>query len=155
MTALLLASSITPPVVSQTLVALIKRDHLISQLAEARSEFETLATRRVRGDDPRLENFWDDAHEISRDHEWCEVYDRIVEAMRGPERYQESDYDVTVTVSLLIDVPYTVRATSADSARDVAYDSFETADAIEYMRSYGNTAYNNVRDIDIQEVEVD
>lgn len=154
MTALLLASSITPPVVSQTLVALSKRDHLLAQLADARAEFETLAMRRVRGDDPRLESFWEDAHQISRDEDWCEVYDRIVEAMRGPERNQEDDYDVSVTVSVTIEVPYSVRATSADTARDVTYDSFDSSDIIEYIRTNGHDAFDNIDDYHVQEVEV-
>ena len=133
----------------------------LAQLSELRTQRDSLAatadrlTRgQLRGDDPRLISFWQEAHDVSIEEDWCEVYDRIVSAMRGPERVQEAEFEVAVEVSVRVPVTIyrTVMARNEDDACDTVIDDIGSTDVSDAMNE--ETFVGAELDWDIEESRI-
>jgi len=112
----------------------------VETIASLRTEVDNLRYAQVKGDDPRLSDFWAQAQELANNANHCDVFDQIAEALGGPRRTRE--YTVTVSVSGYITIE--VEATDIDDAIEQAKESYRWGRSIDFgeLESIDEDWYN-------------
>lgn len=111
----------------RALAALRRREvDLSREVATLREEAERLRTAQIKGSDPRLREFWEEAQEAATRADYCEVFDRLADELGGPTRYVE----VEVTVNILH--TFTARM----SRSEYADGDFSNLDPSDYIDRY-------------------
>jgi hypothetical protein len=100
---------------------LVLRDDTIRSL---KTEVDSLRYTQIKGDDPRLSDFWAEAQELATRANHCEVYDDIAEALGGPRRIREYSVTVSVPVTVWVTMSTAVEASDETEAEEYAYDNF-------------------------------
>lgn len=100
---------------------LVLRDDTIQSL---QTEVNSLRFTQIKGDDPRLSDFWAEAQELAARANHCSVYDDIAEALGGPRRTREYSVTVSVPVTVWVTLSTAVEATDEEEAEEYAYDNF-------------------------------
>lgn len=98
------------------------------QLQAANERIRELEQQQIKADDPRLSEFWDEAHTLANNAGHCSVYDNLVEALGGPRR--EKDYIMTLDVTMRV----RVRSTGTDS--DDAFENLDQESVDEAVREF-------------------
>lgn len=114
---------------------------LTKQLDAARGEQITT------GADPRLVNFWEKAGRIADYADFCDEYDRMAEAMDGPRRQRE--YEVSMTLSVTVQITRTVTAEDSDDAESYAADDLDTEAIKEAI------TYNGIEDWEVRTTDAE
>lgn len=108
----------------------------LARVAQLEAELTRLRTEQITdGGDPRLIDFWDKAGRIADHADFCQEYDRLAEAMNGTPR--EREWDVTLDITVSLQVTRTVTARDADDAIDYARDGLDRDEVIEAVRMNG------------------
>lgn len=96
------------------------------EVSSVRAQLE----RERRDNAAKLDAILEDAHELAEDHDWCSVYDDLLERHGLPAREREYEVEVRATVR----VSLTVSARDLEAAREKAEDEdSEITDAIYAM----------------------
>lgn len=108
----------------------------LARVAQLEAELTRLRTEQITdGADPRLIDFWEKAGRIADHADFCQEYDRLAEAMNGTPR--EREWDVTLDITVSLQVTRTVTARDADDAIDYARDGLDRDEVIEAVRMNG------------------
>ncbi|CAQ03352.1 hypothetical protein ACR8AL_07505 [Clavibacter sepedonicus] len=106
-----------------------------ARIVELTEALRAARSEQIRGDDPRLMEFWAAAQEAATEAEHCDVFDDLAEALGGPRR--SKDYDVVMYVRATIRVTDTVSATSSDEAEQIAEAEISTGSLLDSLRENG------------------
>ena len=107
-----------------------------ARIAELTTELDTARSAQITdGSDPRLGAFWEKAGRIADYADFCEEYDRMAEAMDGPRRQRE--YDVTLTLSVTVQITRTVTAEDSEDAESYASDDLDNETIIAALEGSG------------------
>lgn len=80
-------------------------DELTSQLAMQVALRTKYQYDQIRGDDPRLSDFWEEAHRVADKAGHCQIFDELCEALGGPRRTVPGVATVSVRLTVSISVP--------------------------------------------------
>lgn len=95
---------------------------------EEAAEVRAQLVRERQENARKLDAILDDANELAEEHNWCSVFDGLLERHDLPPR--ERDYELEVTASVRMTI--TVQARDADAAKD-KLDDDQVSDAIYNM----------------------
>lgn len=70
------------------------------EVTRLQEQVSRLQTEQIRGSDPRLTDFWEQAQSIADDAEYCEVFDNLAEELGGPRRKRSFTFNVTLSVEI-------------------------------------------------------
>ena len=119
-----------------------------ARIADLATQLDAARTEQItNGADPRLVAFWEKAGRIADYADFCEEYDRMAEAMDGPRRQRE--YEVSMTLSVTVQITRTVTAEDSEEAESYASDDLDT-DAIKDALTY-----NGIDDWEVRSVNAD
>lgn len=113
---------------ARALMAMRKREsEALARARDLEAKVTALRDEQLKGDDPRLESFWQRAQEVADDANYCEVFDNLASELGGPTRSQPGIARVRVTLDVNVNI---------EDLRDYEIDESDIKDALYDLTRY-------------------
>lgn len=112
-------------------------DDLRHKLELANAEVDRLRNEQIKGDDPRLAEFWAKANEVASNAGHCSVYDQMAQELGGPGRVKSYDFDVSVSTSVSVSAQgLTPDEAWQNVSREEVFEAFQNSNIDSYSLNY-------------------